>query len=137
LEAGIANALKYAEVLVDSILAATSHAIVGIVPPLTPGRQDAFGLNYGCLIPRWRYRKNQHALAHAIRERFAARHERLDIVPAYLRIDPVSGYPERMEQVNGRAEGMKLTACNAVHPSESGHRQIADALLSWAAGRLS
>jgi lysophospholipase L1-like esterase len=134
---GIKESMHYAEAFLDEILQATSHAQIGILPPLTPGSQDAFGTNYGCLIPRWRYRKNQQALVQAIQVLFADKHERLSVIPAYLSIDSLPGYPSRTIQPCIHSEHTSTIATNAVHPSESGHRQIGDAIFSWMMSRLS
>jgi len=137
LEDGIATSLRHAETLVEGILHATKNTVIGIVPPLTPGSQDAFGTNYGCLIPRWRYRKNQHAMVRAIQNLSRKWPSRVSVVPAYLSIDPQSGYPSREENIHAHSDQTRTIASNAVHPCEAGHRQIADAIFAWMAGRLS
>jgi len=135
LESGITTAVQHGVSILDEILRTTGHTAIGIVTPLTPGSQDAFGMNYGCLIPRWRYRRNQHALVRAIQSRLATYHDRLSVLPAHLWIDPLSGYPSRTERLNAHTDETRVVAINAVHPSGSGHRQVADGIFSWMAGR--
>lgn len=134
---GVRAAILHAETLAEAILKHTGKTKLGFIPPLTPAGQDAFGLNYGCLIPRWLYRKNQHALVQAIQEKFAVFHERVSCISAHLGIDPFYGYPLREEKVNACSEQLRSINSNAVHPSPSGHRQIADSVLAWMIGRFS
>jgi lysophospholipase L1-like esterase len=132
----IPKIVSHAEALINAILEGTTQSRVGLMPPLPPSAsQDAFGINYGCLIPRWRYRKNQHALLRALQDRFGDFSARLSIIPAFLQIDPVTGYPARDEPTNTHAGDNHPVACNSVHPSPSGHRQIADAIFAWMIGQ--
>ena len=134
----IPKIVSHAEALINAILEGTSRSRVGLMPPLPPSaNQDAFGINYGCQIPRWRYRKNQHALLRALQDRFGDFSAHISIIPAFLHIDPVTGYPTQDEPINARTEITHSVASNAVHPSLTGHRQIADAIFMWMAGQIS
>ena len=136
LDEEIPKIVEQAVTLANAFLQDTSQSRIGLIPPLPPAAsQDAFGINYGCQIPRWRYRKNQHALLRALQIQFERFHPRLSLIPAFLHIDPVTGYPMRNEPANGHSDVIRSVACNAVHPSPSGYNQIADAILAWIAGQ--
>lgn len=131
----IARSIGHAETIIDSLVQNTSKTRIGVIPPLLPADQNAFGLNYGCLLPRWLYRKNQRAIAQALQEKFAEFHERVSVIPAHFQIDSLTGYPMRQERVNPHSDQTRTINTNAVHPSPVGHHQIADAILAWMAGR--
>ena len=72
----IEKSIRHAETTIRTILDHTRATRIGVIPPLTPGDQNAFGINYGCLLPRWLYRKNQRAMVQALQAGFSRYHER-------------------------------------------------------------
>jgi len=132
---GIHSSLRCAEILAERIIRHTRNTRLGFILPLAPSSQDAFGTNYGCRIPRWLYRKNQRALVQALRERFADFHDRVSCISAHFNIDPYFGYPLKKERANIHSDRLRLVNTNAMHPSRTGHRQIAESLLAWMIGQ--
>jgi lysophospholipase L1-like esterase len=129
--AGIEISMAHARILIDSLLAATSASRIGLIGPLNPAGQDAFGINYGCLLNRSHYRKSQRAFVQALRERFMHHHSRISFIPAHAQIDSFTGYPSAIEPRNAHTEETHRVNTNAVHPSPCGHQQISNAILSW------
>ncbi len=106
---------------------------VGAILPMPPAAsQDAFGANYGSGQTRWQYRRNQHRVIERMIEAFGDREaENLHLVPAWLNLDPVHGFPARVEKAHARTETEIERQSNGVHPSAEGYRQLGDALYAW------
>lgn len=134
-ESGIEKSMAHARTLIDHLLASTSAAKIGLIAPLNPASQDAFGTNYGCLLPRSRYRKNQRAFVQTLRENFTGHDSRISFIPAHAQIDADSGYPSEILPRNVHTEQTLRVATNGVHPSPCGHQQISNAILSWMMAR--
>lgn len=106
---------------------------IGAILPMPPAAsQDAFGANYGSGQTRWQYRRNQHRVVERMLETFGGREaEHLHLVPAWLSLDPVHGFPVRTEKAHARTEAEVERQSNGVHPSAEGYRQLGDALYAW------
>ncbi len=133
IEERIDTMFAHYETLVKMIHDLDPGTRIGAVLPLPPAAtQDAFGANYGSGQTRWQYRRNQHRVIERMRETFGGREgENLFLVPAWLNVDPVHGFPSRTEKANARTEVEIERQSNGVHPSAEGYRQLGDALYAW------
>lgn len=114
----------------------TKIGIVLIPPPAAT--QDAFGSNYKCGQTRWQYRKNQHRVVERLIQKFAGKEkENLFIIPAYINIDCVNGFPKKQETANSRSSVKISRDSNGVHPAAEGYLQIADSIYYWLKYQLS
>ncbi len=106
---------------------------IGAVLPMPPAAtQDAFGKNYGSAQNRWQYRRNQHRVLERMMEAFGRReHENLYLVPAWLNLDPVHGFPTEQAPAHAHSDIVIDRQSNGVHPSPAGYRQIGDSIYSW------
>lgn len=131
--AAIDKALSYADVLVKNILSADPGIKVGLVM-LTPpaGTQDAFGNNYGCGQTRWQYLRNQHRFLEVMQQKYAGREkERIYLIPTYLALDTIHGYPAETVPANARTTETITRLANGVHPSTVGYNQMGDSVYAW------
>ncbi|MCC6443581.1 MAG: SGNH/GDSL hydrolase family protein [Armatimonadetes bacterium] len=129
----VRNILGFADRLIAGIRAGGPGTRIGVIPPVPPAAsQDAFGASYGCGQTRWQYRRNQHALVEAMQRRYGGREgEGIYLVPAYVSLDTVRGFPTRPGPASARMEDMVARQNDGVHPSAAGYRQMGDALYAW------
>jgi lysophospholipase L1-like esterase len=122
MDQGITEMLFYAENLIAEFRKAAPKAVIGIclVPPPND-RDGAFAASYKDQYPRWNWRQIQHRIVERQQKHFFGREkENLEIVPVGLGLDTLNGYPEG----------------NAVHPNETGYRQIGASIYAWLKHRL-
>ena len=121
------------ETLVSMIHDHDPDTRIGAVLPMPPAAtQDAFGANYGSSQTRWQYRRNQHRLLERMMETFGNREtENLYLVPAWLGLDPVHGFPTEESPAHAHSETIMERQNNGVHPGPSGYRQIGDSIYAW------
>lgn len=121
------------ETLVTMIHALNPQTRIGAFLPMPPAAtQDAFGANYGSGQTRWQYRRNQHRVLERMLETFGNREaENLFLLPAWLNLDPVHGFPSHTEKAHARTETEVVRQINGVHPSAEGYRQLGDGLYAW------
>ena len=124
--------------LIAGIHAARADTTIGIVSLVPPaGTQDAFGANYRCGQTRWQYRRNQHRVLERTWERYANRQkERIHIIPAYVNLDTINGYPARSMPAHANSATKILRLCNGVHPSRGGYCQMGDSIYCWIKGQI-
>lgn len=117
MDQGITGMFLNAETLITEFRNASPKAKIGIclVPPPND-REGAFVANYKDSYPRWNWKQVQHRLVERQLKHFFARDtENIDLIPVGLNVDTWNGYPET----------------NAVHPNETGYRQIAASIYAW------
>jgi neutral ceramidase len=117
LDEGITDMLLHAENLIAEFRKAAPRAVIGVclVPPPND-RDDAFVANYKEQYPRWNWRQVQHRIVERQQKHFFGRaKENVELVPVGLGVDTWNGYPEG----------------NAVHPNETGYRQIGASIYAW------
>jgi len=117
MDQGITEMLLNAETLIAEFRKAAPKATIGIclVPPPND-REGAFVANYKDQYPRWNWKQIQHRIVERQLKHFSAREkENIEIIPVGLNLDTWNGYPE----------------ANAVHPNETGYRQIAAEIYAW------
>ena len=133
IEERIDTMFKHYETLVTMIHGLRPETRVGAILPMPPAAtQDAFGSNYGSGQTRWQYRRNQQRVIERMLETFGGREkENLFLVPAYLNLDPVHGFPVVTGVVHSRSGTTVIRQSNGVHPSAEGYRQVGDAVYAW------
>ena len=117
LDEGITDMLFQAELLIAEFRKAAPKAVIGVclVPPPND-RDGAFVANYKEQYPRWNWKQVQHRIVERQQKHFFGREkEQIELVPVGLGIDTWNGYPEG----------------NAVHPNETGYRQIGASIYAW------
>lgn len=124
---------EHYETLVSMVHELDPKTKIGAVLPMPPAAtQDAFGANYGSAQTRWQYRRNQHRVLERMMETFGNREdENLHLVPAWLNLDPVHGFPLEQAPANAHSEAVLTRQNNGVHPSPVGYRQIGDSIYAW------
>lgn len=138
IEERITFMLEHYETLVAMIHSHSPDTKVGAVLPMPPAAtQDAFGKNYGSGQTRWQYRRNQHRVLERMTEAFGNREEEnVFLVPAWLNLDPVHGFPAEEARIHAHAESTIRRQNNGVHPSPAGYRQIGDSIYAWLRSRI-
>lgn len=138
IEERIDSAFGYADRLIAAFRAAAPEAEIGLlllVPPAAS--QDAFGANYGTGQTRWQYRRNQHRMVEREYQTYGGREaEGLFLVPAFVNLDTVYGFPRATVPANAHADVQVPRMSNGVHPATAGYRQIGDAIYCWLKSRL-
>lgn len=111
---------------------------IGIVTMLPPtATQDGFGANYGCLQTRWQYRKSQHRVVEREYARWGGREaEGLSIIPGFVNLDCVHGYPAEEVPANARTDVLVQRGSNGLHCNAGGYKQLADTIYCWLKGQL-
>lgn len=129
---------KCLDLLLAAFRAAAPEAQIAIVPMTPPAAsQDAFGANYGTSQTRWQYRRNQHRNIEREYETYGGREaEDLFILPAYVALDTVYGYPTTSAPANAHSETVIARMSNGLHPSPGGYYQMGDAFYCWLKSRL-
>ncbi len=138
IEERIDAAFAYADQLLAAFRAAAPDTEIGLlllVPPAAS--QDAFGANYTTTQTRWQYRRNQHRVVEREYETYGGREaEGLFLVPAFVNLDTVYGFPRAMVPANAHTDVEISRMTNGVHPATAGYYQIGDAIYAWLKGRL-
>lgn len=130
--ATISKVLADAENMLGLIRSGAENAKVGLVFPLPPASQDAFGMNYACGETRRDFFRSVKQYASEMQRRFGGREEEgIYIVPAYLGFDSEQGYPTELQPAHAHSDTRIVRQSNAVHPSVPGYRQVADVIYSW------
>lgn len=126
------------QTLLNEFRRVAPQAQIGVLYPVPPARsQDAFGANYRCGQTRWQYRRNQHRVIEREAETFGGREaDNIFLVPAFVGLDSVWGFPAVMTQPNAHATESVRRMSNGVHPATSGYYQIGDAIYCWVKSRL-
>jgi len=62
--------------------------------------------------------------------------ERIYLISDYVKLVTVHGFPVGVVPANSRAAEKITRMVNAVHPSESGYKQMADSIYAWMKGML-
>ncbi|MEA3400933.1 MAG: SGNH/GDSL hydrolase family protein, partial [Armatimonadota bacterium] len=136
-EANIESAIDTMFGHLDALLAAlregAPEADIGLlllVPPAA--NQDAFASSYGCGQTRWQYRRNQHRVMEREMASYGGREdEGLFLVPAFVNLDAVHGFPHRSIPANAHTDVEISRLANGVHPNAAGYYQIGDAIYCW------
>ncbi|MHB8995310.1 MAG: SGNH/GDSL hydrolase family protein [Armatimonadota bacterium] len=138
IEQRIDTMFSYLDQLIAAIRAAAPKAQIGIVPMTPPAAsQDAFGANYGTSQTRWQYRRNQHRTTEREYQTYGGREaEGLFLVPVFVGLDTVHGYPTKTAPANAHAETQIARMCNGLHPAPAGYTQMGDVFYCWLKSRL-
>jgi len=138
IEARIDAAFGYADQLIAALRAAAPDTEIGLLLLVPPAAgQDAFGANYTTSQTRWQYRRNQHRVVEREYETYGGREaEGLFLVPAFVNLDTVYGFPRAMVPANAHADVEIARMTNGVHPATAGYYQIGDTIYCWIKSRL-
>lgn len=129
--------LTSARDLLAQLRKAAPKAKIGVIAPVAPADQNAFGENYGTEFDHWNYRKNQDALLRGLMESFSNREtEGVYFVPAYLNFEAEGDYPSTTGPRNSRNAEPVSRQSNALHPAEAGYLHVADTIFAWLANFL-
>jgi hypothetical protein len=133
IEDSITRFLHHTETLVAMIHRVRPETRIGLILPMPPAAtQDAFGANHGSGQTRWQYLRNRHRVVERMTETFRGREDdHVFLVGAHLNLDPVHGFPSVKVPAHSRTAEPIVRQNNGVHPSESGYRQIGDAVYAW------
>tara|TARA_B100000768_G_C11266845_1_gene371529 strand:+ start:1105 stop:2082 length:978 start_codon:yes stop_codon:yes gene_type:complete len=117
----------------DNIHSVSSRIKIGIMLTIPPSKnQDAFGHNYSTDYVRWRYKRNLMILTRAIINEFSGNESNgIYLIPVNLNIDPVFGFPSTSALANSNSNIIVERQSNALHPNETGYKQMADVVWSW------
>lgn len=130
--ATIDKVLADAERMLGVIRSGAGTSKIGLVLPLPPASQDAFGTNYACGETRRNYYQSVKQYIAAMQHRFGGREkDGIYLVPAFLGFDSEQGYPTKQQPVHARSDRTILRQVNALHPDIPGYRQVADAIYAW------
>jgi lysophospholipase L1-like esterase len=133
IDAAIDGMFKHYDTLIKMIHGVRKETKIGavlLVPPA--GSQDAFGANYQCGQTRWQYKRNQHRVVEQMLKHYGGREgENLWLIPANVNLDCVHNYPQAAIPWNARSDEEVARLDNAVHPADSGYRQIGDSIYGW------
>ena len=81
---------------------------------------------------RWQYRRNQHRMVERQISKYGGMEERnLSLVPVYLNLDCVNGFPMQTYPRNARMPTNELRVYDGAHFSPEGYRQFGDTLFAW------
>ena len=108
------------------------NAVFGIVTSPIGSGQDGFAANYGASAGEVQHRISTFELNRALAEYVGAlRDPCIELVPVAQAVDPVNGYPHAEESAGARTSAKTIRAKNALHPTQSGGFQMADAIAAW------
>jgi lysophospholipase L1-like esterase len=134
IEERIDRVLKYHDQLVESMLKVRADTRLGVQLETPPSNsQDGFRGYVGLgKQTRWQFRRNQHRLMERMIRHYGGRiEERIYIVPNYVNLDTVHGFPAGPSPANARSSEPTTRVINGTHPSDSGYQQIGDVIYSW------
>lgn len=124
----IPNAKK----LIATLRRSCPNTVIGLALPGPGTGQDAFADNYGCLQSAVQYRHNIFRFKRAYLKMAKELNDpRLFVFPASSAVDPEESFPKRESPAHARSARKVLRDSNAVHPSEAGGEQIADAVVAF------
>jgi hypothetical protein len=103
-----------------------------LIPPPSASQDGFRGYTGTQRQTRWQFRRNQHRLVERMIETYG-NHERdmLYLIPAYLNLDTVHGYPQHEERWNTRTIEVGSRVTNGTYPSVEGYKQYADSIYCW------
>lgn len=120
------------DLLITSIKAANPTVKIGVCSPPSYADQDAFGTNYGCGQTSWRAKRN---IVRFNRNLFAYFKDKevsnIFAVGSGVNVDAENNFPTGVGQVNSHNTNTITMQTNAVHPADSGYKQIGDALFAF------
>ncbi|KXO82647.1 hypothetical protein AYL20_01235 [Acinetobacter venetianus] len=127
-----ATAFPKLDLLITSIKAANPSVKIGVCSPPSYADQDAFGTNYGCGQTSWRAKRN---IVRFNKNLFAYFKDKeassIFVVGSGLNVDTENNFPTGTGQINSHNTNTITTQINAVHPADSGYKQIGDAMFAF------
>lgn len=129
-----ATSLPKLDTLITSIKAANSSVKIGICQPPIGADQDAFGENYFNGQTSRRFKRNMVVFIDELRKYYnttAKEGQNIYFVPCGANVDTENNYPTKSQQINSHNTTMITIQSNAVHPADSGYKQIGDAIYAF------
>ena len=131
--------LKHLDAMIDSMHKTRADTRLGIqLETPASSSQDGFRNYIGVgKQTAWQFRRNHHRLVERLIEHYGDRTaDNVFVVPNYLNLDTVHGFPTWSPPINSRASEKMTRVNNGTHPNEAGYKQIGDAVYSWIANML-
>ena len=118
--------------LIASIKAVNSSVKIGICAPPTYASQDAFGGNYGCGTTGWRAKRNIVQWNKKLYAYFGNKEtDNIFIVPTGINLDVENNFPTSNIAANSQNPTLVNVQTNAIHPAESGYKQMGDSIFAF------
>lgn len=134
IDATIDAVFGYFDRLIEMVHAHGPQTRIGIVMLDSPARSQHGFRNYAGTRKqtRWQYRRNQHRMVERELARYGRREaENLFLVPVYLCIDPIRGFPMRSLPINSRMPAKEDRVNDGAHHSAEGYMQFGDPIYAW------
>lgn len=114
------------------------NSVIGLGTPYVGCGQDAFGCNYGCLQSSVQFRHNAFCVGRAMMKMVEElKDPRLFVMPVGMAIDHDESYPVVEVPAHARSTRKVRRQSNALHPSQDGGWQVADAVTAFVLGHWS
>lgn len=127
-EARITRFMEDLSVMISGIRRAGEDTAVILNLPVPGAEQYAWGEAAGCAGSAKQYRR----VIQRLTERLLRKWDRPDagvfLSPMHMNLDPVYGFPRKMEPVNRYSEAARSCHSNWLHPCDAGYRQMGDML---------
>jgi len=119
----------WARKLLAALRAAAPDALIVLEKPPSGSNDDyPFGKAYNT-VTGFGFRRNMHALYRAYDKLVKELGDpKIVTVAGYMNVDPVAGYPRKLEPFNRCSEETQLRCANALHQSPAGGAQYGDAV---------
>jgi len=124
--------------LIAAVRKACPNSVIGLSTVPYGCSQDGYGTNYGCVQSSVQFRHNafyiNRALARMVED---LKDPRLYLFSSAVSLDPEESYPTLVLPPHARSTRKVETQVNALHLSEDGGGQFADAVVSFVLGHWS
>lgn len=132
-QSDISTMLSQLASMITSIKSAVSGVRIGLLMTIPPVHsQDGFGYEYGSASALWRYRRNRHLWAEALRANYSdVTVSNVYALPLHLNLDCRNNYPTTTVAVNARNPATYTKQAQSVHPVPLGFWQMADSVWSY------
>ena len=135
----IDGVLGFLDALIESMQKVRADTRLGIqMEKPTSNSQDGFRNYVGVgKQTSWQFRRNHHRLMERMISHYGGRtDENIYVVPNYLNLDVVHGFPTWSPPINARSEETMTRVNNGTHPSEAGYQQMGDVVYGWIVNML-
>ena len=133
-EAFTSTAFPALDTLINSIKASSASTKIAVVAPPSYADQDAFGYNYACNQTSWRTKRNIITYNKKLYEYYAGKEaQNIYVVGSGVNLDTENNFPIFTDgvPVNSHNPKLEYPQINAVHPADSGYKQIGDVFFAF------
>ncbi|MEN6313255.1 MAG: SGNH/GDSL hydrolase family protein [Clostridiaceae bacterium] len=122
-----ANLIKL-EAMIASMKTFNASVKIGMMITIPPSyHQDAFGKDYYCGMPQYRYKRNVHRYCKKLIDAYSNREdENIYVIPVNVNLDTEHNMSIETVAVNSRNSATVVRQSNGVHPETVGYKQMAD-----------